>query len=388
MLRIFALAVLLPVSALAAKAQGVSPGRTVPIADSPFKPPTSDTTVQSLFIAGKVAIDDGTRLTDPAAIQSICEGHTHTEAYTDSKGNFSFEVRTPNQPLRTGTVNQASDSSGIMVGKSAIPPGAKGVDPLRSYVSECRIQAVLPGFTSPIIELSSKAIDSGSNDVGTLMLHRTAHIEGLTLSVTTAQAPPKARKQYDRGRELERKGEWDAALESFEKTVNEYPKFAIAWFELGRLQQQKGDWPAATQSFRQSVAADPKFVSPYHELAQMAASQRQWQEMVDATDQLLKLNPVNFPIDWWLNAVGYFNLKNYDAAEKSARHGLEADTQHQIPRLEYLLGMALAEKRDYAGALEHLRNYVRLAPHATDAAAVQRQADEIENLGAQTRAVK
>jgi tetratricopeptide (TPR) repeat protein len=127
-------------------------------------------------------------------------------------------------------------------------------------------------------------------------------------------------------------------------------------------------------------------VSPYHALTELAAREQKWQEVADTSAALLQLNAIDFPEDWWLNAAGNYNLRNFDAAEKSARRGLELDKQHQLPRLEYLLGLALAQKHDYSSALEHLRNYLRLAPHAADAESVQKQSDEIERLSEKTTA--
>ena len=183
--------------------------------------------------------------------------------------------------------------------------------------------------------------------MGAIMLHRMEQVQGFTISVTSAGAPAKARKEYDKGRELEKKEKWDSALASFQKAVEVYPEYAIAWFEIGRVQVQKGELGAARQSFQQSSVADSKFIGPHHELAQLALQNQQWQEVVDATDAVLKLNPVNFPGDWLLNAVGNFNLQHLDSAEKSARRGLELDGQHHFPKLEHLMSAILAQKRDY-----------------------------------------
>jgi tetratricopeptide (TPR) repeat protein len=361
---------------------GMSPGQ-----------PRLDTTPRSFFLSGKVMLDDGTRLTDSALIQSNCKGRIRTEGYTDSNGHFSLEINGLKQSSAARGVDQAMDSSQPGLGQdqsdTRLGPTRLGSDSLRDYWRDCELQAVLPGFTSQVVEMAAHVQgDLGITDIGTIVLHRLNQVQGLTISATSARAPAKAKKEYEKGRDLEKREKWDPALMSFQKAVEVYPEYAIAWFEMGRVQVKKGDLLAARQSFQKSLSADSKFVSPYQELAQLALRDKQWQEVVDNTDALLKLNPINFPVDWLLNAAGNFYLQHLDAAEKSARRGLELDGQHQIPKLEYLLAAILAQKHDYAGALEHVRNYLRLAPHAADAETAQKQAEELDRLSAKTTADK
>jgi len=222
-------------------------------------------------------------------------------------------------------------------------------------------------------------------DVGSLVLHRLAQVEGSTVSVTTAQAPPDAKKEFENGRNSEKDEKWEAAEKHFARAVQEYPQFALAWYELGRMQMRKKDSEAARKSFHQALSADAKFVSPYHQLAELAARENNWKEVVDATGTLLKLDPVNFPEDWWLNAVGNYSLNSFDVAEASARHGLDLDKEREYPRLEYILGLSLAQKHDYSGALEHIHNYLRLAPLDPDAENVRKQANTIARLAQNTQ---
>ena len=342
-------------------------------------------TAKSFVLSGKVAIDDGTLLTDSVVVESNCKGRIRTEARTDSKGAFSFE--TNNMQERRDDAEGDFAQNGRRRDPLAVASVQTGLEPnLLNSWSECELQADLPGFSSRPIELERYVHDSGFSDVGTIMLHRLAQVQGFTISVTSARAPAKARKEYEKGRELEQKEKWDLALTSLQKAVTLYPEYAIAWLEMGRVQAQKGDVEAARQSFRQSLSADATFISPYLELTQLALREKRWQEVVDTTDTLLKLNPVNFPQDWFLNAAGNVHLERLEAAEKSARRGLEVDAQHRVPKLEYLLGTILAQKHDYAGAVEHLRNYVSLAPHAADAEYVQKQAEQIERLVPKTAA--
>jgi tetratricopeptide (TPR) repeat protein len=152
----------------------------------------------------------------------------------------------------------------------------------------------------------------------------------------------------------------------------------VAWFELGRVQAQKNDLEGAKKSFHQSIAADGTYISPYEQLAQISLQTKQWKDLADNTDQLLRLNPVSFPQYWLYNSIANFYLQDFDKAQKSAESGLNIDPKHQLPKLEYILGIVLAQKHDYPNALVHVRNYIRMVPNAPDIQIAQQQASELE----------
>lgn len=58
--------------------------------------------------------------------------------------------------------------------------------------------------------------------------------------------------------------------------------------------------------------------------------------------------------------------------------GLKVDEAHRLPRLEYLLAVILAEKRNYTAAAEHMRTYLRLDPKAADVAEVQKRLADLD----------
>src|SRR2546426_10486159 len=137
---------------------------TIPRTTNPNLP-TTNPTLRSLFFSGKVAVDDGTPLTDPATIQSHCKGRIRTEGYTDSKGSFSFEISSSRERELAG-VDQAIDSAPAGPGFG----GTRG-NSVREW-REGEWQNGLPGVSSPRVELARRMTDFSETDVWSMLLHR------------------------------------------------------------------------------------------------------------------------------------------------------------------------------------------------------------------------
>src|ERR1700730_637518 len=60
-----------------------------------------------IFLSGKVMLDDGTPPPDSVTIERVCNGNPRAQAYTDSKGRFSFQLG-----QTQGIMQDASVSSG------------------------------------------------------------------------------------------------------------------------------------------------------------------------------------------------------------------------------------------------------------------------------------
>jgi tetratricopeptide (TPR) repeat protein len=293
-------------------------------------------------------------------------------AHTDTHGGFSFE-------LGDRMSAAAADFSGADVSSMGSPATGRGTQ--RNW-RDCELLAELPGFSSQPIDLSSRLSTFESGDIGRLILHRMGQVDGFTISATSGAAPKDAQRAFEKGRQKASKEKWDEAQQWLAKAVEIYPRYAVAWFDLGRVQLHNNDLVQARHSFEQSIAADPKFVNPYRGLAELDTQQQQWQPLVAITGQLLALNPVSFPDAWLRNALGNYYLRNFVEAEKSARQGMKVDDQHQVPKLEYLLGVILLQKRDYAEAATHIQNYIKVATQPSEIEDAQKQLAEIARLSA------
>ena len=336
----------------------------------PQTPPQSSSS-GSLFLSGQVVLNDGSAPSERVLIQSVCAGQTRTVAHTDAHGGFSFQFGDRVSSMIESGFDAESPYSGRPVSRSPVND-AKG----------CELTASLAGFSADRISLDGRINGSQNVDVGRIILRRLANVEGLTISATTAAAPEAARKAFSQGQQQEQKGHWDEAKQSLEKALALYPKFAAAWCELGRVQVHKNELMAARKSFEQSIAADEKYINPYHALMRLSVGDQDWRQVVEISEKLLALNPVNFPDAWYFNGVGHFYLENLGAAEKSARRGLAMDGGHRVPKLEYLLGMVLLKTNAYAEAARHMQTYLQLVSNPVEIAEAQRQLGEIQRLSA------
>jgi tetratricopeptide (TPR) repeat protein len=141
----------------------------------------------------------------------------------------------------------------------------------------------------------------------------------------------------------------------------------------------------ARKFFDAAMAADPKYVVPYLEVAVLDLRAQSWAELVDVTDRAIKLDSFDYPQAFYYNAVANYYLKNFDSAEKSAREVEKLDTHHQITQNPHLLGVLLAQRQDYNGAIVQFKNYLKLEPSASDADKVRTQVSQLEKIVAENK---
>ncbi len=309
------------------------------------------------FLLGKVMVAGGDLPWDPVPITVTCDGKIRFTANADPKGSFEIAV-----------VETSSHTLGVEGARSK---------PAAEFVG-CTVEAVLPGFNSSVLTIANLNI-LDNPDIGTVKLSREDSAGGAVISSTTASAPKEATKAFEKARSewLEQKP--DRAQRDLQKAVQVYPQFAEAWYQLGKIQEASSPQDAAA-SFSKSVAADPKFILPYGHLVAYAAQAGKWQEVADDAAHELELSPRGTPQIWYYHALGNYKLNKKDVAEASALKALSMDPQHTEPNTEQLLAVILADKRDFAGALGHLRNLLTYLPSGPHADLVKQQVAQLEKM--------
>jgi len=329
----------------------------------------------SFVISGDVRLEDGTPPPDAVQINRVCDGHSFAAANTDTRGHFTFSLEAGRKMAETADAGAAPQPSDVS--KPINQSASQYTNPITTALRGCELQAVLSGFRSESVRLS---IHDTSDDgrVGTIILHPLSRSSVLTISATTAAAPAAARKAYDRGMESMVKEKWEVAESELTKAVTIYPKFAIAWYQLGQVRQKRNAPAGALEAWNEARKQDPKYIKPYESLATVADRQGNWTAAEEYSRALLQLDPDDFAGAYLINAVANANLNRIDAAELAARDGLRVDKERKVPRLNYVLGLLLINKQQYAESAKYLRAYLELAPNARDAAAVREQVAKLD----------
>jgi tetratricopeptide (TPR) repeat protein len=335
-------------------------------------PTSTDTSVQPIFLSGKVMLEGGGVISEPVAIERVCSGTARREGYTDFKGQYQFQIG----GTSSMTFQDASESDL----RNPLSTSTRSSGALRRPLdlNGCELRAVLAGYQSSSVALHTTGGD-WSYEVAPIYLKRQGNATGTTVSITSMAAPHDAMRAYEKAERVraEKPGEAEKQLN---KAVEVYPQFAAAWTLLGDIHRQRGQFEQARTDYEQAASADPQFVNPVLGLATIDMQEKKWDQAVQRTDQILKMNAFAFPMAYFFSAVANYNAHKFQAAEESGKKFKSLDPERTHPEVCRLLAYIYARKQDYAAAAHELRDFLVAAPNAPDADSLAAEAKRFEDL--------
>ena len=327
-----------------------------------------------LYIGGRIVLETGKPVQESLGIELSCESRLVQAIRSDLGGYFTFSLG------GGGASNldfSASNESSVVVGRNPadLPRGFTG------SLRGCEVRLAVPGYyplSYPLLEQSG----TGRIEIGTLRLRRIAGVPGSYVSLTSLMVPDNAQKEFEKAlKDLEKKRS-DSAQQHLEKAVTLYAEYAAAWNELGQLYTASGEKEKALEAFEKALAADSQYLQPYLNLASLQLQNQQWQDAVETAGRILELDS-NLGLANFIQAVGNFNLRQLDAAEKSAR-AAEKVPHERTPHVHVLLAEILVQKQDYENAATQMRTYLEEDPEGPFAERVKKGLEDIKEFAGNT----
>jgi len=338
----------------------------------------------SIHFMGKVVVEEGSLPWDPIPVVVKCNGKTVDDVFADTKGIFDIEPPSRESEVVANRNDPAHPTPAAMVG--------------------CKVSAILDGFESSTLTLANRTVEDDP-DIGAITLRQDARATGSIVSPTSLSAPPDARREADKARSDEIDGNLGSARKHLKLAVSLYPQYAEAWYQLGKLIEL--DKPQdALADFKKAAELDPKFIPPYDHIASISAAQaadpkftssdshltpaevakKKWQDVADAANHALELNPAGTPQIWYWSAVGNFNIGDKELAETSALTALSMDPNHvAAPKTEDELAVIQAARGKLNDALQHLKNCLTYTS-GPDADTMKQQVAQLEKILAKKKA--
>jgi tetratricopeptide (TPR) repeat protein len=343
-----------------------------------------------MYLVGRITTNDGTAVPTDMMIERVCNERVRQQVYVSPGGSFSMQLGSPNDSV--------IDASGDPGFPFRVPRRDTTMGIPRSDLTNCDLRASASGFRPGVVSLVQvTSFDETLNriDVGTIVVQRSAKIEGTTLSATPYKAPKDARKAYERGLDAHKNGNLVEARKQYETAVRLYPAFESAWFRLGTVCQKQNDNEAARNAFTRATTIDTKYLPPYLSLASMAFEAHNWLDVLAFTGHIIDLYPLNYvtttdyiadldpgnPAEaYFYNAFANFKLGRFADAEKSAVKAEHIDLLTHFPQLHLLLARIYTRKNDYSNAISQLQTYLNLVPSAEHSDELRDQLAQLQKL--------
>ncbi|HEY2547450.1 MAG TPA: tetratricopeptide repeat protein, partial [Candidatus Acidoferrum sp.] len=237
---------------------------------SPTSQPGQPETDFVMFLTGKVAADDGSHLPTNVMVERVCNSKVRQQIYADPSGSFTMQLGSVTDPTLDASADGGTQSS--------LPGKFSGTGIPRQQLENCDLRASASGFQSR--DISLMALDSSAKniEVGTIVVHRTAKVQGTTVDAAAYKGPKDAVTAYEKGLDAQRSGKLANAQKYFEKAVEFYPDYARAWYRLGTVLEKENQKSAAHTAYTRSTTADAGYLPPYLSLAVMASAAENWRE--------------------------------------------------------------------------------------------------------------
>jgi tetratricopeptide (TPR) repeat protein len=195
-----------------------------------------------------------------------------------------------------------------------------------------------------------------------------AGVKSPTVSTIRLAVPDKASSEYQKACSAYRSRKLQQAEEHVRNAIKLYANYVPAWVVLGQVLDAEHKRPEARTACSQAMTVDPTYVAPYLCLAEFDATENDWDQVEKLSVSALALDPVNNPYSLFYTADAGFHLNQLADAEKNALAAVQLDIWHHMPEVHLLLAQVYSAKGDSNAETAQLKEFLKLAPDAPDAA--------------------
>lgn len=272
----------------------------------------------SLLIFGSVVLEGDKNIGEIVSVELVCNTVVTRQVYTDYNGFFKIQFGKGAQDTAFSDLSASYPGGGLPY-EININDSVNSVSSVIPNMDHCELRVFpVPGFKSDPVSTHDFKGRFPTGNVGKIILEPVTKIRGTRISLTSGQAPEKARKSYFKAKELVRQDKPDVkkALKELDKSVELFPEFAAAWNLKAEIHKSQKKMDAARDAFEKAQKADPNFIPPYFGLAWISADDSQWSQTLQLTGELRELGVITAET-YYLEGMSYYYQGDLERSKES-----------------------------------------------------------------------
>ena len=197
-----------------------------------------------------------------------------------------------------------------------------------------------------------------------------------TISAKRLKAPEAAKKEIEKGAQALGQQDYLEAKRAFQKAIELYPEYDLAYNNLGVVLMQLGDAEGGERAFAKAVELNGNFPRALINLAKVELGRRDYTRADGFLQRAITSDP--------LNAQAYFLLTQaHFFAGRFDETVADVKKLHELPHAEYgmahyLAGKAFHAKGAKVDAVRELQTFLTEDPKDANVAAAQQLLKEIQ----------
>ena len=209
------------------------------------------------------------------------------------------------------------------------------------------------------------------------------------INVSTAQPweievqPQDANAYFEQGNVYQSKGDYEHAIEAFNRAIELKPDYADAYYDRGVVYGKKSDYDRAIDDFNKAIDLNPDYADAYYNRGVLYYKQSDYDRAIEDFNKAIDLNP-DYADAYYNRGVVYGEKSDYDRAIDDFNKAIDLNPDYANAYNNR--GNAYSSKGDFDRAIRDFNKAIDLNPDYADV--YYNRGNDYRNKGDYDRAIR
>jgi tetratricopeptide (TPR) repeat protein len=155
------------------------------------------------------------------------------------------------------------------------------------------------------------------------------------------------------------KGEYDKAIESYEKIIVIKPDYHDAFNNMGNAYSNKGEYEKAIESYEKAIEIKPDYYDAFNNMGNAYSNKGEYEKAIESYEKAIEINP-DYHETFYNMGNAYYNKGDKDKAIEYYQKAIEIKSNHYEAFRN--MGSTYDDKGDKDKAIEYYQKAIDIKP--------------------------